>query len=300
MTENIIELQNLTKVYGGARGVKSLNLRVEPGTVFGFLGPNGAGKSTTINMLLDYIRPTSGSVKLFGLDARRNSVEIRRRIGFLAGDMAMDRGLTGWQQLEYFGHLQDKFDKKYILELAKRLDCDLNRKFKDLSRGNKQKVGLIAALMNKPELLIFDEPTSGLDPLIQAEFNKILVEHKQSGGTAFISSHVLSEVQEVCDTVTFIREGRIIATSPVYQIMKVAPKNLVLTTKSKELLKQLKRFAGLRVSELSDDTVRGYFNGDINKLLRLVAGYTVDVFSLSEAELESIFMQYYKGKKDAK
>lgn len=295
MTEPVIELQQVTKMYGTARGVQSVDLEVKPGTIFGFLGPNGAGKSTTINMLLDFIRPTSGSVKLFGLDAQNDSVAIRRRIGFLAGDMAMDKGLTGWQQLEYLGRLRGSFDKTYIRELAARLDFDLNRKFKALSRGNRQKVGLIAALMHKPELLILDEPTSGLDPLIQAEFNKIVLEHKKAGGTTFISSHVLSEVQEICDTVTFIREGRIIATQPVSAIAKDSPKDITVSTKSKDLLMKLQKLSGIRVADKTADMIRGTYSGDVNKLLRLLAGYTVESFTLSEAELESAFMKYYEN-----
>lgn len=297
MAENIIELRDVTKVYGSARGVKDLSLQVESGTVFGFLGPNGAGKSTTIHMLLDFIRPTSGSVKLFDLDAQQDSVAIRHRIGFLAGDMAMDRGLTGWQQLEYLGHLRGEFDKKYVAELAKRLDCKLDHKFKTLSRGNKQKVGLIAALMHQPELLILDEPTSGLDPLIQAEFNKIVLDHKKAGGTAFISSHVLSEIQEICDTVTFIREGQIVATKPVSEIVKESPKDFSVTTKSKDLQAKLQRFPGLTIADKYDGIIRGTFNGDVNKLLRLLAGYTVESFSLSDVELEAAFMKYYEGRK---
>ena len=197
----VIELKNLTKNYGKNRGVSDVTLVVPEGSVFGFLGPNGAGKTTTISMLVDLIRPTSGTVKIFGQDNREHSVENRQKIGFLAGDMAMDNALTGWQQLEYLANLRGGLNRQHAGELAERLKCDLNRKFKTLSSGNRQKIGLIAALMHDPELLIFDEPTSGLDPITQAEFNKIVLEHKAAGKTAFISSHMLSEVQEICDSV---------------------------------------------------------------------------------------------------
>lgn len=297
MKHTAIELTEVTKDYGGARGVRDVNLTVEAGTIFGFLGPNGAGKSTTINMLLDFIRPTSGQVKLFGLSAQEKSVEIHRRIGFLAGDMAMDRGLTGWQQLEYLGNLHGEFDRSYVTELAERLACRLDRKFKTLSRGNKQKVGLIAALMHKPDLLILDEPTSGLDPLIQAEFNKIILEHKNAGGTAFISSHIISEVQEICDHVAFIREGRIVATRPIADITRESPKEVTVITKSKELQTKLKKLPGLTITDTSHDVLHGTFSGDINKLIQLLSGYTVDGFSISEAELEAAFMKYYEDEK---
>ncbi len=294
MAENVIELRNLTKVYGKARGVQELNLRVEPGTVFGFLGPNGAGKSTTINMIMDFIRPTSGSVKIFGLDASRDSIQVHKRLGFLADGMAMDDNLTGWQQLEYFGRLRNDFDKAYITELSNRLHCNLHRKFKTLSRGNRQKVGLITALMHKPELLVLDEPTSGLDPLIQAEFNKIIHEHKQAGGTAFISSHVLSEVQEICDTVTFIREGRLIATKPVSEIAKESPKEFSITTSNKGLLSALQKLAGMTISEKTTSGAHGHFTGDVNDLIHVLAKYEIDTFTFQDAELETTFMKYYE------
>lgn len=293
MSEYAIELKNLTKNYGAARGIKRVSLSLELGTILGFLGPNGAGKSTTINILLDFIRPTSGSAKIFGLDARHDSVQIHRRVGFLAGDMSMDNNLTGWQQLEYFGWLRADFDKQYISSLAKRLDCSLNRKIKTLSRGNKQKVGLISSLMHKPDLLIFDEPTSGLDPLIQAEFNKILREHKQAGGSAFISSHVLGEIQEICDEVAFIREGKLVDTKPITEVAKNLPRNIKVSTKSKDLLSRLSKFAGLTVSEIKGSTMYGTFSGDTNKLLRLLAGYTIENFSLSDVDLETVFVKYY-------
>lgn len=298
MSDYAIELKNLTKNYGTARGIKKISLSLESGTILGFLGPNGAGKSTTINILLDFIRPSGGSAQIFGMDVRHDSVEIHRRVGFLAGDMSMDNNLTGWQQLKYFGWLRADFDKQYVSSLAKRLDCNLNRKIKTLSRGNKQKVGLIAALMHKPDLLIFDEPTSGLDPLIQAEFNKILREHKQAGGSAFISSHVLGEIQEICDEVAFIREGRLVDIKPIVEVAKNLPRNIKVSTKSKDLLSRLSKFAGLTVSEIKDSTVHGTFSGDTNKLLRLLAGYTIENFSLSDVDLETVFIKYY-GDSDA-
>ena len=295
----VIELANVTKSYGKSRGVEDVTFTVESGTVFGFLGPNGAGKSTTINMLLDFIRPTKGTIKLFGLDAQTDSVEIHKKVGFLAGDMAMDRALTGWQQLEYLGRLRGKFDKKYVQELAERLDCRLERKFKTLSRGNKQKVGLIAALMNKPELLIMDEPTSGLDPLIQAEFNKILVEHKARGGTAFISSHVLSEVQEICDIVTFIKDGRVLDTKTVAQLATDAPKQFRLMGPSlAKLSKDLSKLSGVILID-TEQGIKGTYGGDINKLIAVVSKHKISDFALEDTDLEATFMKYYEGENNA-
>jgi ABC-2 type transport system ATP-binding protein len=292
---DVIELNQVTKKYGSAIAIDNVSLTVPQGTVFGFLGPNGAGKSTTINMIIDFIRPTAGSIKVFGLDSTDDSLAIRQRIGFLAGDFALDKGLTGWQQLEYFGNLRGTFDKKYVQDLARRLDCKLNRKFKTLSRGNRQKVGLIAALMHKPELLVFDEPTSGLDPLIQAEFNKIILEQKQDGVTTFISSHVLSEVQEVCDYVAFVRNGKIVDSQPLSEIIESAARIVRLKGISKTNAGPIIKSPGVQSPHFSDDTLAFTYNGDVNRLLKLLAGIHMKDVVIKEADLESIFMHFYGG-----
>lgn len=290
---SVIKLTNLTKAYGKSRGVTDITLEVPTGSVFGFLGPNGAGKTTTISMLVDLIRPTSGQIQLFGLDIGAHSKEIRRRVGFLSADMALDRGLSGWQQLEYLGNLRGNFDREYAAQLAERLECDLTRTFKHLSRGNRQKVALIATLMYRPELLILDEPTSGLDPITQAEFNNIILEHKATGGTVFISSHVLSEVQEVCDTVAFIRDGELVATKNIDELMNESPK-LLNVTADKPLLERLEKVAGVRAIKLSDGTLQATFQGDVNQLLAALNGHKVQDFTLSDTDLETAFMKYYE------
>ena len=290
----VIELNNLAKFYGSSRGVEDINLAVEKGTIFGFLGPNGAGKTTTISMMLDLIRPTGGNIKIFGLDSVKDSKAIRRRIGFLAGDIALDKSLTGWQQVEYFGNLRGKFNKKYVAELADRLNCDLNRKFRTLSRGNKQKVGLILALMHKPDLLILDEPTSGLDPLIQAEFNRIVHEHKKAGKTAFISSHVLSEVQQICDDVAFIRAGSLITSKPVHELVVGLPKEVQILSSDKSLKSSLIKLTGFKLVSSSGQIIKGSFEGDINQLLKVIAKSEVRNITLNEPDLEDIFMGYYE------
>jgi ABC-2 type transport system ATP-binding protein len=293
--EPVIKLENVTKRYGTSRGVVDVDLEVGPGAIFGFLGPNGAGKTTTISMLVDLIRPTKGTISLFGLDSVRDSVAIRRRIGYLSGDMALDKGLTGWQQLEFFGNLRGNYDKKRVAELAERLDCRLERKFKELSRGNKQKVGLIAALMHDPELLILDEPTSGLDPLVQAEFNKIILEHKERGKTTFISSHVLSEVQEICDLVTFIREGRIIATKRTSELAAESPKQFHVIAKNNAVTrKALQQTKGVQLAPAEDGAITGTYQGDVNELLTVLAKHKLTDFSLQDADLEASFMRYYE------
>lgn len=290
----IIEIDNVTKFYGKSRGVEDVSLSVEQGSVFGFLGPNGAGKTTTISMLVDLIRPTSGSISIFGEDSRVRGVRVRKRIGYLGGDQALDRGLTGWQQLEYLGNLRGNFNKSGVSRLAERLNCNLNRKFKTLSRGNKQKIGLIAALMHKPDLLILDEPTSGLDPLMQAEFNKIVREHCSAGGTAFISSHVLSEVQEICDRVAFIKEGKLVANAPITEIAAGLPKLLRIVSSDKQLPKDLRKLPGIKSLKHQGQLISGTFHGDMNTLLKYLSKYAVKDVSMQDADLETVFMKYYE------
>ncbi len=290
----VIKLNKVSKLYGKAIGVLDIELEVQKGAIFGFLGPNGAGKSTTINMLVDFMRPTSGDIKIFGQDSVKDSVEIRRRTGFLASDFALDKGLTGWQQLEYFGHLRNNFDKKYVNELTKRLDCKLDKKFKHLSRGNKQKVGLIAALMHKPDLLIFDEPTSGLDPIIQEEFNKIIKEQKSKGVTTFISSHMLSEVQEICDQIAFIREGKIIAKKSMSEITDSSNRLVKITGLNTTDAKKLIQSLDIENSSTFDKILSFSFTGDINKLIKNISAYKITEISIKEPDLESIFMNYYE------
>ncbi len=291
----IIVLKNLTKTYGTSRGVSNLQLEVTPGSVFGFLGPNGAGKSTTINMLLNFTHPTSGSIHIFGKNNDTHGLEIRKDVGFLASDMALDGNLTGWQQLEYHGKLRGDYDKSYVTELAKRLHCDLSKKIKTLSRGNHQKVALISAFMHKPKLLILDEPTSGLDPLIQAEFNKIILEHKAAGRTTFISSHVLSEVQELCDRVAFIREGKIIADTTMDELANASPKEVEIECKDKTLLDRLQRLSGVDKVTKDKDRITFTYTGTPNDLTHLIGMYDLTDLAIREAELETVFMKYYEN-----
>ena len=294
----VIKIENLTKMYGKSRGVSNVTLDVPSGTIFGFLGPNGAGKSTTINMLINLTKPTYGQVEIFGLDSQKDGLTIRKDIGFLSSDMSLDGHLTGWQQLEYFGHLRGNFDKKYVRELAKRLDSDLGLRTKNLSRGNRQKIGLISALMHKPKLLILDEPTSGLDPLIQAEFNKIILEHKAAGNTTFISSHVLSEVQELCDHVAFIRAGELIVNTTVQELAKNAPRHVRITSEDKKLLGAIKKLKNVSELYAHKHTLRFAFAGDNNALLEVLSRHKINDIIIENTDLESTFMTFY-GEKNA-
>src|SRR5215216_678158 len=203
----IIETEKLTKSYGAHRGIVDLDLEVDEGEAFGFLGPNGAGKTTTIRTLLDHLRPTSGRARIFGVETTADPVAIHRRIGYLPGEFTLYDRLTGGQTIEFFGNLRGGVDPAYRASLIERLDLDPSRKFKEYSKGNKQKVGLVIALQHRPELLILDEPTSGLDPLVQQTFYEVVREARDEGRTVFLSSHILSEVEKACDHVAIIRDG---------------------------------------------------------------------------------------------
>ena len=206
----IILTEKLTKSYGPFRGIADVDLEVNQGEIFGFLGPNGAGKTTTIRTLLDHLRPTSGKAFVFGIDTTVDPVAIHRRVGYLPGEFVLYDKLTGGQTIEYFANLRGGVDPQYQTDLLARLDIDPSRKFKEYSKGNKQKIGLVIALQHRPDLLMLDEPTSGLDPLVQQEFFTIIREAKAEGRTVFMSSHILSEVEKTCDRVAIIRDGGLV------------------------------------------------------------------------------------------
>jgi ABC-2 type transport system ATP-binding protein len=211
----ILDVQSLTKSYGSSRGVRDVTFDVAEGEVFGFLGPNGAGKTTTIRQIMGFLKPDSGRALVAGLDCWRDSVAVKRLVGYLPGEIALDPGLTGGQLLEYFANLRNRgapgtVDPAYVAQLAARFGLDPTRKFRQYSHGNKQKVGLIQAFMHRPRLLLLDEPTSGLDPLNQQEFARLVGETRAEGRTVFLSSHILSEIEALCDRVAIIREGQLV------------------------------------------------------------------------------------------
>src|SRR5579871_4956685 len=217
----IIEVDSLTKRYGSKRGITDVTFQVEEGEVFGFLGPNGAGKTTTIRTLMALLRADAGTARIAGLDVWEKSVEIKKLIGYVPGEPALDPNLTGGQIFEYFGHLRGGVDQTYLKALIKRLDLDPTRKFRQYSAGNKRKVVLIQAFMHKPKVLILDEPTNGLDPLNQQEFARLVQEAKQAGSTVFLSSHILSEVEQLCSRVGIIREGRLVRVGGVEEVKDI-------------------------------------------------------------------------------
>ncbi|MDH3250115.1 MAG: ABC transporter ATP-binding protein [Acidimicrobiia bacterium] len=290
-----IETHGLTKHYGDFPALKNLDLVVNPGEVFGFLGPNGAGKTTMIRTILDEIRPTAGSASIMGFDTHRDAVEIRNHIGYLPGDLAMYPRLTGRDTLTYFANLRGGVDWSYVDELAERLDADLSKKVGDLSTGNRQKVGLIQAFMNRPAVLIMDEPSTGLDPLVQREFQAMMREVAAEGRTVFLSSHTLSEVQRISDRVGIIRHGDLVAVEAVQALRSKAMRRVEFEFASHVDPAVFDDVPGVRDVSANDHRIVLSYDGKMDSLLTTVAGrYEVVDISTAEADLEEIFLTYYR------
>jgi ABC-2 type transport system ATP-binding protein len=290
-----IETKGLTKHYGDVEALVDLDLQIRPGEIFGFLGPNGAGKTTMIRTILDEIRPTGGSSSIVGLDSHERSVEIRRLIGYVPGDLAMYPNLTGRDTLTYFSNLRGGVDWSYVDELAERLNADLSKKVGDLSSGNRQKVGLIQAFMNKPEVLIMDEPSSGLDPLVQREFQTLMREVTSNGSTVFLSSHTLSEVQRVADRVGIIRHGRLIALEAVSSLRSKGMRTVELIFDESVDGAVFEPLPGVRDVTVQNHHVTLSFTGQIETLLGAITNrYSLLDITTQEADLEEIFLTYYR------
>jgi ABC-2 type transport system ATP-binding protein len=296
--KSVIQTEGLTKHYGNVRAVVDLNLEIQAGEIFGFLGPNGAGKTTTIRTILDEIRPTAGRASILGLDTHDKAVEIRKHIGYLPGDLAMYPNLTGKDTLTYFANLRGGVDWSYVDLLADRLDADLTKKVGDLSSGNRQKVGLIQAFMNKPEVLIMDEPSSGLDPLIQRELQSMMREVANEGHTVFLSSHSLSEVQRVADRVGIIRHGKLAAVERISELRSKAIRRIELVFDTPVEAATFEAVPGVRDVSIKDHQVVLSYDGKMEILLRAVMDrYDLLDIHTQEADLEEIFLMYYRDEK---
>jgi ABC-2 type transport system ATP-binding protein len=293
----IIEVEGLTKSYGSKRGITNVSFRVEEGEVFGFLGPNGAGKTTTIRLLMALLRADAGTARIAGLDCWQHSVEIKRLVGYLPGEPSLDPGLTGGQILEYFGHLRGGVDQAYLKQLIKRLDLDPSRKFRQYSSGNKRKVVLIQAFMHRPRLLILDEPTNGLDPLNQQEFDRMVKEVRDEGRTVFLSSHILSEVEQTCNRVGIIREGQLVRVGGVAELKDIKRHEVTITFANATPAEVFKRLPGVeQVEQLADGhTLRLAVSGELDGVVKVAAQYSVINLTSHEPSLEDIFLRYYQG-----
>jgi ABC-2 type transport system ATP-binding protein len=291
----VIAASGLTKDYGSGRGLFGLDLEVRQGEVFGFLGPNGAGKSTTMRLLLDLIRPTAGSARVLGLDTVGNSLAIRRRIGFLPGDLALYPKLTGRTVLDYLARLRGGVDPRTRDALAERFDADLDRPVHELSTGNRQKLGLIQAFMHEPELLILDEPIAGLDPLVQQSFHALLGEVSAAGRTVFLSSHTLSEVERVTHRLAILRRGRVVVVDSLENLRKVAVQRLEIEFASPVAASEFDRLPGVRNATANGHTVTVSFEGSADAVVKAAAAHEVLAIRPRQEDLEEIFLRYYRA-----
>jgi ABC-2 type transport system ATP-binding protein len=289
----VIETQKLTKFYGRHRGIIDIDLAVEEGEAFGFLGPNGAGKTTMIRTLLDHIRPTSGRATIFGIETTADPVAIHRRLGYLPGEFALYDKLTGGQTIDYFANLRGGVDRSYQARLMERLDFDPSRKFKEYSKGNKQKVGLVVALQHRPELLLLDEPTSGLDPLIQQEFYAVIREAIAEGRTIFMSSHILGEVERTCDRVAIIREGQLTRVDRVDALRDIAHHQVELSFVGEPPTAEFAALPGVSQVVAEDQLLKMRVSGSITPVVQAAARHELTDFVSREPSLEEVFLAEY-------
>jgi ABC-2 type transport system ATP-binding protein len=290
---NVIEIKNLTKSYGKARGIIDVSFSVEEGEIFGFIGPNGAGKSTTIRTLLSLIYPTSGSAEIFGKDCIKFAPEIAKEIGYLPSEVFYYDKMKVIDLLNYSASFYKKDCSKRIKDLAEIMDLDLKKRIEDLSFGNKKKVGIVQALLHEPKLIILDEPTSGLDPLMQQKFFDLLMEENKKGATILLSSHVLSEVQRLCSRVAIIKEGKIIKVEKMSNLTENNYKKFKLEMKS-DFDKNHFNIRGVSSLEIEDNTLSFLFKGNVNLIMKKISEVEISNVWIEEPSLEEIFMHYYE------
>ncbi|MDP9234424.1 MAG: ABC transporter ATP-binding protein [Actinomycetota bacterium] len=295
-----IKTTKLTKFYGNTRGIEDLDLEILTGEVFGYLGPNGAGKSTTIRSLLDLIRPTSGHAEVLGMDTRRDSLAIRRRVGYLPGELVLYESLTGQELLEYLARLRGIEGVGAGHELAERLGLDLNRPIRSLSKGNKQKVGVVQAFMHSPDVLILDEPTSGLDPLVQHEFHQLIAETAERGSALLLSSHVLSEIEHVTHRVGIVRRGRLVAVEDIDALKAKAVSRIDITFARDDVpADAFNHLPGVREVAERGQLLSVTVEGPVDALVKAAARFEVVTIKTHEPDLEEVFLSYYKDDSDA-
>lgn len=289
----VIEAEKLSKVYRGGRGIHEVDLMVEPGEIFGFLGPNGAGKTTTIRTLMDFMRPTGGRARIFGLDSHRDSVAIRRRLGNLPDEPALDDRLTGEQLLRLMSAIRGIEDLSLARNLQERLDADMTTRIRHLSRGNKQKIGLIQAMFHDPELVIFDEPTAGLDPIMQEVFLDLMKEHRLAGKTAFISSHVLSEVEQVCDRVGIVRDGRLVAIESVEALLHRSIRRVTLTLEGPAAAAPFEAIKGVERVAVEGKTITFTVRENLDAVVKAASRFSIVDLEVEHPTLEEVFLRFY-------
>ena len=292
----IIQTNKLTKSYGKSRGIIDVTFDIQEGEVFGFLGPNGAGKTTTMRTLMGLLRPTSGSATINGLDCWKQSTEVKRLVGYLPSEFAFDPGLKGAQILEYLGNLRGSVDQTSLRELVERLGFDPSKRFREYSHGNKQKLGLVQAFMHKPRVLILDEPTSGLDPLNQQEFYKMVAEVRAGGRTVFLSSHILPEVEQTCDRVAIIREGRLVKIDHVSSLKDIRQHDVEISFAGPASVEWFKNVEGVtKVAQGADEhTLQLNVQGALTEIIQIAGGHHATNIDTHEPSLEEVFLRFYE------
>lgn len=289
---NAIEVSHLTKYYGKSRGIVDVSLDLKEGEIFGFIGPNGAGKSTTIRTLLALLRPTSGHANIFGMDCIEKAPEIAKRVGYLPSEVFYYDGMRVRDLLSYAAGFYHKNCQRKISDLADRLNLDVNKKIDDLSFGNKKKVGIIQGLLHEPDLIILDEPTLGLDPLMQKTFFELIREENQRGASVLMSSHILSEVQRICERVALIKEGRIIAIDTISALKEKNVRRFTFETKSPVSIERF-QIDGIKDLVVKDRSCEFIYRGDVNPVMSLLSTIELDSITISEPDLEQIFLHFY-------
>lgn len=296
--EVAIRTEGLTKAYGSFRALDNLDLEVRPGEIFGYIGPNGSGKSTTIRLLLDLLRPTSGRAEVLGMDVRRQGIAVRRRLGYLAGELALYEQLTGRHALRDLARLRGGVDETYVARLAERFGLPLDKPIHELSKGNKQKVGLIQAFMHRPDVLILDEPTSGLDPLLQRTFHELVGEVAAEGATVLMSSHVLSELEHVADRVAMIREGKLLAVERIEDLKRTSPHKITVSFAAPVSAEELKDVPGVGAVDVRGSLARFTVHGAMDPMIKAIARHEVVTLTAEEPALEELFIDRYEAVSD--
>jgi len=288
-----IETEGLTRDYGRNRGIRDVDLVVPEGSVFGFLGPNGAGKTTMIRVLLDFLRPSSGSARLLGLDSHRDSLAVRRFVGYVPGEIGLYDRITGRELLDWFAKLRGGVDRRVAAALTERFAVELDRPVRTLSKGNKQKLALVQAFLHQPRLLLLDEPTAGLDPIVQHEFQQLVREVADQGVTVFLSSHVLDEVQHLCDRVAIIRDGTLVDVEAVAALRDRAVREVTIRLADDFQPTEFAAVPGVRDVTVHDHTLHLHLVGDADALIKLAAQHRVVEYASAPPDLDDLFLHFY-------
>lgn len=293
---NVIEIKNLTKDYGNGKGVFDVNISVEKGVVYGFLGPNGSGKTTTIRNLMGFIRPDKGQCNIFGMDCYKDASEIQKGLGYLAGEISFLDDLNGTQMMDFMASMRGMKNKSRMNELIELFELDARGKIKKMSKGMKQKIGIICAFMNDPQVILLDEPTSGLDPLMQNRFVDLILEEKSRGKTIFMSSHIFEEIEKTCDKAAIIKNGNIVSVEDMNSLIKKKKKFYNVTFKD---VRELEKFLSedVEIMEQKQNVVTAVVKGDINPFLKILSKYNIKDLDVKTQTLEEIFLHYYGGEK---